>query len=379
MKVLYITKEYPPYIYGGAGVHIKNLAQKISKLIDVEVRCFGDQNVKDKNLVVRGYREWEELKKSKEKYSSVLATFSAELKIANDYVDADVVHTHTWYSSFSGFLIKKLFNIPLVVTCHSLEPLRPWKVDQIGRGYNLSVWTEKLALESADKIIAVSREMKKDILKYFNVKERNVEVIHNGVDLDKWKCVASRNVQKKFSIEEDYILFVGRTTKQKGIEVLIKAADYIIPTVKIVICTTGADTKEYLERVEKLATKKKNIVWINQMLSEKETVEMYSGAKVFVCPSIYEPFGITNVEAMSCEVPVVASRVGGIKEIVVDSETGFFVQPGNFKQLAKKINILLKDKMLAKRFGIKGRERVEKYFSWDYIARKTTLLYKKIV
>jgi glycogen synthase len=379
LKVTFVTKEYPPYIYGGAGVHIKYLSQELSKLMQVEVRCFGDQQNKTKNLVVKGFQEWELLKKVKEKHSSVLATFSTDLAIANEVVDSDIVHTHTWYSSFAGYLIKKLYNIPLVVTCHSLEPLRPWKVDQIGLGYDLSVWVEKLAVENADKVIAVSQDMKKDVLKYFNVKEKNVEVIHNGIDLKKWKRLNSRNVQKKYGITQDYILFVGRTTKQKGIEVLINAADYIDKKVKIVICTTGADTKEYLVEVEKLAKSKKNIVWINEMLKEEECMELYSGAKVFVCPSIYEPFGIINLEAMICGTPVVASAVGGIKEIVVHNETGFLIPAGNPKLIAKYVNILLKNDSLAKKFGQKGKQRVEKYFGWDYIAKKTKKLYEKIV
>jgi len=197
MKVLYITREYPPYVYGGAGVHIKNLSTEMAKLAKVEIRCFGDQKSKQKNLLVQGYKEWDLLKNSKEKHSSVLATLSTDLAISFDIVNADIVHTHTWYSAFAGFLIKKLYNIPLVLTCHSLEPLRPWKIDQIGRGYDLSVWVEKLAIESADRVIAVSQDMKKDILKYFDVKENNIEVIHNGIDLKKWKKLNSREAQKK--------------------------------------------------------------------------------------------------------------------------------------------------------------------------------------
>ncbi len=379
MKVTFVTKEYPPYVYGGAGVHVKNLAKELSNLMQVEVRCFGNQKSQSKNLLVKGYREWNLLKNSREKHSSVLATLSADLLISNDVIDSEIVHTHTWYSAFAGYVIKKLYNIALVVTCHSLEPLRPWKVEQIGRGYDLSVWVEKLAIENADKVIAVSQDMKKDILKYFNVKEKNVEVIHNGIDLKKWKRVNTRSAQKKFGIEQDYILFFGRTTKQKGIEVLINAADYIDNRIKIVICTSGADTKEYLDEITKLAKTKKNIIWINQMLDEKESIELYSGAKVFVCPSIYEPFGIINLEAMSCEVPVVASAVGGIKEIVVNNQTGFLVPPGKPKEIAKHINLLIKNESMAKKFGQKGKERVEKFFGWDYIAKKTKRLYEKLV
>lgn len=378
MKVTFITREYPPYIYGGAGVHIKYLSQELSKMIEVEVRCFGDQKIKNDKLSVKGYPEWDELKKTKEKYSSVLATLSADLLIANEPVDSDIVHTHTWYSSFAGYLIKTLFKIPLVVTCHSLEPLRPWKTDQIGTGYNLSLWVEKLAIENADKVIAVSKEMKKDILKLFNISADRIEVIHNGIDLNKWKKTNSRNAQKKYDIPEKYVLFFGRTTKQKGIDTLIEASDFIDPTVRIVICTTGADTTEFLKEMESFAKTKKNITWLNKMLDESECIEIYSGASVFVCPSIYEPFGIINLEAMACEVPVVASAVGGIKEIVVDGKTGFLIEPSKPKLLAQKVNEILSNRKLAETLGKNGRKRVEKHFSWTTIAKQVKQLYEQI-
>jgi len=382
MKVTFVTREYPPYTYGGAGVHVKYLTRELSRLMEVEVRCFGDQDsVIDKNLKVRGYQEWDFFKNSKNggKHSSVLATLSADLAIADGKVDSDIVHTHTWYSAFAGYLIKMLYKIPFVLTCHSLEPLRPWKVDQIGSGYDLSSWVEKLGIESADAVIAVSEEMKSDILKFFNIHPDKIKVIHNGVDLEKWRRIPSEKVRASYGIPEKYVLFFGRTTKQKGIDVLIDAAGMIDPSAKIVICTAGADTKEYLAEIEARARSKDNIIFINKMLDEDECVAIYSGASVFACPSVYEPFGIINLEAMACGVPVVASRVGGIKEIVIDGETGYFVEPGNPKQLADKINLLLADEVVSRKMGEAGRRRVEERFSWRIIARRTKELYEEII
>lgn len=376
MKVLYITREYPPYIYGGAGVHIKNLSEYVSRYIDVEVRCFGDQSLEGKNLRVKGFGEWNEIKNI-EKYSSVLRVLSTGLLISNDKIDSNVVHTHTWYAAFAGFLIKMLKKIPLVVTCHSLEPLRPWKEEQIGAGYGLSLWVEKNAILNADRVIAVSNEMKNDILKYFDIKEEKIAVIHNGVDIEKWNRKNTKEALKKYGIEGEYVLFVGRTTKQKGIEILLEAAGKIKS--KIVIVTAGADTKEYFEEIKARALNIKNVKFIGEMLSEDETIELYSNAKVFVCPSIYEPFGIINLEAMACGVPVVASYVGGIKEIIVDGETGFFFKPSDAEELAQKVNTILKNQALAEKMGENGRKRVVENFSWDSIAKKTIALYKELI
>ena len=264
------------------------------------------------------------------------------------------------------------------MTCHSLEPLRPWKTDQLGTGYNLSLWAEKLAIESADKIVAVSGDMKKDIMELFGVGEEKIQIVHNGVDLTKWRRVETREAQKRYGIGEKYVLFFGRTTKQKGIDVLIKASDLIAPSAKVVICTAGADTPEFLKEMETFAKTRKNVIWINKMLDETECIEIYSGASVFVCPSVYEPFGIINLEAMSCEIPVVASAVGGIKEIVIDGETGFLIEPSNPKIIAEKVNKILSDKNLAVKFGKNGRERVEKHFSWMSIAKQTKEMYEQM-
>lgn len=380
MKVTIITREYPPNVYGGAGVHVYNLSRELSKLMEVEVRCFGDQDWQENNLKVKGYKPMEKLKEiSGMNFTSALDTLSTDISILKDRIDSAIVHTHTWYASYAGYLAKMLYGIPLVVTCHSLEPLRPWKQDQLGRGYYLSTWVEKLAIESADKIVAVSQMMKEDIMKYFNVSSYRIVVIHNGIDLNKWKKTPLSNALKKeYGIKDDYILFVGRPTKQKGMEYLIEAMDYIDKNIQLVMGAVGADTKEYEEEIGKKIAHKKNILWINKLLEEEQYMQLYSNALVFVCPSIYEPFGIINLEAMACQTPVVASAVGGIKEVVLPEKTGLLVEPANPKQLAEGINRLLKDRALAQKMGKEGRKRVEERFSWAYIAGETKKMYESL-
>jgi len=376
MKVTMIAREYPPYIYGGAGVHLRYLTQELSKIMEVEVRCFGDQNIPEGNPKVKGYTGWEKLKGKK--FSPALETLSTNLLSVLDEIDSDIVHTHTWYGHFGGLLAKILYKIPFVATCHSLEPLRPWKEDQLGRGYQLSTFIEKTGIENADKIIGVSKLMKEDIIKYFNVPPEKVEVIHNGIDLNKWKHTPiSDSLKKEYGIKDDYILFVGRPTPQKGMEYLVDAADEI--PVQIVFGAVGADTKEYEDRMKEKVKTKKNIVWINKLLKEEEYIQLYSSAKVFVCPSIYEPFGIINLEAMACKTPVVASATGGILEVVIPEKTGILVEPANPKQIASAVNRLLKDPSLAKRMGEEGRKRVEEQFSWEHIAQKTKKLYESLI
>lgn len=382
MKVTMLAKEYPPYVYGGAGVHLRYLAQELSKIMDVEVRCFGDQKSDDRvgspsanKIKVRGYKGWEALKGKK--FSPTLETLSINLLTQIEEMNSDVVHSHTWYGHFGGLLAKTIYNIPFVATSHSLEPLRPWKEDQLGRGYQLSTWIEKTGLESADKVVAVSNLMKTDIMKLFNVPAEKIEVIHNGVDLNKWNPTPlNAALKKEYGIADDYILFVGRPTPQKGLEYLIDAADDI--PVQIVLGATGADTKEYEDRMTKKVEKKKNIVWIHKLLKEEEYIQLYTSAKVFVCPSIYEPFGIINLEAMATKTPVVAAATGGILEVVLPEETGLLVEPKNSKQISDAVNRLLKDEPLRKKMGIKGRERVEKYFSWEYIAKQTKNMYESL-
>ncbi|MGB9781305.1 glycogen synthase [Caldanaerobacter sp.] len=380
LKVTIFTNEYPPNIYGGAGVHVDYLTRELSKFMQVDVRCFGEQQVISENLTVKGYKEWEELKKDSDpKYQKVLGPFSVDLAMVKDPIDSDILHCHTWYTFMAGFIGKKLYDKPLVVTIHSLEPLRPWKEEQLGNGYRLSSWMEKTGIEAADRIIAVSQGSKEDILKYFDVPEEKIEVIHNGIDLKEYKKVDRNIARKKYGIEGRYILFVGRISRQKGITYLIDAVKYLPKDVKVVLCASSPDTQEILEEVENKVKAHDNIIWINEMVKKEDIVELYSNAEVFVCPSIYEPFGIINLEAMACETPVVASATGGIKEVVVHEETGFLVEPGNSEELAKHINILLENKELAKKFGANGRRRVEDMFSWESIAKRTYEMYNNVI
>jgi glycogen synthase len=279
----------------------------------------------------------------------------------------------------AGFLAKMLYDIPLVVTIHSLEPLRPWKKEQLGNGYHLSTWMEKTGVEAADRIIAVSNDSKKDIMKCYNVPEDKIEVIYNGIDLNQYKKTGVNVARKKYGIDGRYILFVGRISRQKGIIHLVDAVKYLPQDVKVVLCASTPDTEEIKMEMEEKVKLYPNIIWIDKMVTKEEIIELYSNAEVFVCPSIYEPFGIINLEAMACNTPVVASATGGIKEVVVDGETGFLVEPGNPEDLAEHIKKLLDDRELAATFGANGRKRVEEMFSWESIAKKTYDMYEDVI
>ncbi|MDD2714389.1 MAG: glycogen synthase [Candidatus Wallbacteria bacterium] len=384
MKVSIVTREYPPHIYGGAGVHVNYLVGELKKLMEVDVRSWGDQNISEKNLSVKGFTTWDALKNEQTpKLDLPLQTLATDLAIVGKTMDADIVHTHTWYASFAGYLAKMLYQIPLVATTHSLEPLRPWKEEQIGTGYHLSSWAEKLALENADKIIAVSDEMKRDILNLFKVKAKNIEVIHNGIDPKEWHPISKDEIrgelEKKYGITGDYVLFVGRITRQKGIDVLVEASKSLPKGVKLVMRAGSPDTPEIKQELEEWVKGRENIIWIRQSLPNEELIKVYNCALLFICPSVYEPFGIINLEAMSCNVPVVASAVGGIKEVVVDGETGFLVPPSNPKVLADAVCSLLHDREKACRFGLAGRERVLQKFTWEKIARDTKKCYEKTI
>jgi glycogen synthase len=266
-----------------------------------------------------------------------------------------------------------------VTTVHSLEPLRPWKEEQLGSSYRLSTWAEKLALESADRIIAVSRHSRDHILSMFDVNPQKVTVIHNGIDLDLYRRVQTNATRNAYGIGDDYILFVGRVSRQKGIEYLIDAVPHIDPTVQLVCCTSAPDTQEFEQEIAAKIADQPRIVWINSLLREDQYVELYSNARVFVCPSVYEPFGIINIESMACETPVVASRTGGIVETVVDGETGILVEPGDPGEIATAVNRLLRDREMADAYGRNGRKRVEQYFSWSSIAAQTNQLYRDVI
>jgi starch synthase len=357
-------------------VHVKFLTRELAKRMNVEVRCFGDQRITDGNLSVKGYQAWERMWEGTDRrFNSTLGTFSMDLSLVRDHMDSDVVHTHTWYASMAGYMAKILYDIPLVCTVHSLEPLRPWKEEQLGKSYHLSTWVEKVALENADRIISVSQGSKKDILDNFDVDPERVRVIHNGIDLDLYRPLFTETTRKAFDIDGPYVLFVGRTSRQKGMNYLIDAMEMVDPGVRLVCCTSAPDTKEVEQEIADKIAKQPKVLWINSLLREDQYVELYANASVFACPSVYEPFGIINLEAMACQTPVVASRVGGILETVVDGETGFLVEPANPQAIADKINTLLRDPELAKKFGRNGRRRVEDHFSWSHIAKKPEALY----
>jgi len=380
MKVTFFTREYPPNVYGGAGVHIKNLSHQLSRLMEVDVRCMGDQDQLDPSLRVKGYQGWSRMWQNGEpKFNSALGTFSANLSMVRDSVDADVVHTHTWYASLSGFMAKHLYDVPFVATVHSLEPLRPWKEEQLGRSYHLTTWVEKLALENADRIVAVSNNARAEILELFQVNPDRVVVIYNGIDLEVWNPSRSEAARKAFDVAEDYILFLGRTSRQKGMVHLIDAMRYVDPGVQLVCCTSAPDTPEIEAEIAAKVEGEPRVLWINTLLREEQYIELYTHARVFACPSVYEPFGIINLEAMACETPVVASAVGGITEVVVPEVTGLLVPPADPRALADAINRVLRDKRKARDMGLAGRRRVEEHFSWSSIARKTLAMYEQLL
>ncbi|MGF1639318.1 MAG: glycogen synthase [Rhodospirillales bacterium] len=399
MRVLFITNEYPPHIYGGAGVHVEYLTRELAKLTPVEVRSFQDQAYVDGQLTVRGTKmESSQFAGCPVPFVSPLRALATCLAFAGQGMDADIVHCHTWYAHFGGVVAKLLYGMPLVVTVHSLEPLRPWKREQIGRGYELSSWVEKTTLEMADLVIAVSKSTADDVLRLFDVDPRKLRVIANGIDTDEYKPVHRPEVLDHFAIDRNgpFVLFVGRMTRQKGLLYLLKAIEHIDPDLQIVLCAGESDTPELqveLEAmVEDLRRRRPGIVWIPGMISREATIALYSHAAVFCCPSIYEPFGIINLEAMACGTPVVGSAVGGIPEVVVDGETGYLVDPGLSDQpphdpadptafaraLAAAINRLGADPALGRRMGEAGRRRVVEVFSWQSIARQTLAAYEAL-
>ena len=399
MKVLFLTNEYPPRIYGGAGVHVGYLSRELAKTMPVEVRCFGDQHVDEGNLKVIGF----ELDTNNFTCPKPLRSALGAVQRCTDFnamnIDADLVHCHTWYSHVGGILAKKNYGLPLVITVHSLEPLRPWKREQLGGGYDFSLWVEKTALEMADAIIAVSGATKHDIERLFNVDPARVHVIHNGIDLNQYRKVDSTGAIKRYGIDPSrpYLLFVGRITRQKGFQHLVRAIQFMDRDFQIVLCAAAPDTPQLAEEmriaVERAEAQRTGIIWINEMVDQQTACELYSQAAIFICPSIYEPFGIINLEAMSCETAVVASAVGGIKEVVVDGETGFLVpleqmkespfeaiNPEKFaRDLAQRVNELMRDRQLRERFEKAGRKRVEKNFSWAAIVEKTSALYASLL
>ena len=397
-KATLFTNEYPPNVYGGAGVHVEYLSRALAKRIAIEVRCFGEQRIDTPNLVVRGYPAWSEARQHTDpRFGGALDAFHRSLTMAKDTIDADVVHCHTWYTDMGGLLASKLWGVPYVLSIHSLEPLRPWKVEQLGNAYHLSSWMERTAIEQADAVVAVSGQTREDVLRLFDVQPARVHVIHNGIDLAEYRPTGVTDALQRHGIDaaRPYLLFVGRITRQKGIIHLVDAVPQIDPDLQIVLAAGAPDTpeigKEMAARIAEVSARRAGVIWIREMLPRAEMIQLYEHAAVFCCPSVYEPFGIINLEAMACETAVVASRVGGIPEVVVPGETGLLVEltlrPGTFEpvdpaafssELAAAINRLAADPDLRARMGTQGRQRALDHFSWDAIAETTLNLYRTL-
>jgi len=379
VKALFITREYPPHIYGGAGVVVDQLSRALTRRMGVEVRCFGPRDPRPDGIVVRGYTPWERVGGKDVRFAPALETLSIGLAMARDPVDADVVHAHTWYADMGALWISQLYRIPLVVTLHSMEPLRPWKADQLGSGYLVSSWIEKTAVEAAHRVIAVSHKMREDILAHFEADPARVVVIHNGIDPDLFKPTEARDALDRLGVRPPYVLFVGRITDQKGIFHLLEAARQLPPGVQVVVCASAPDTPEIEERLRRAVAEMPSVRWINEMVPVDVVTQLYSHAAVFACPSVYEPFGLINLEAMACQTAVVASAVGGIVEVVEDGKTGLLVPPARPDALAEALNRVLANPALARAMGQAGRRRVEAQFSWASIAERTEQVYAQAI
>lgn len=403
MKTLFLTNEFPPTIYGGAGVHVDYLSRELAKLMEVEARCYGkdyrEARVDTPNLKATGFGLDTSGYTAPKQLHSVFGSIQRGLDWNSTNIDADIVHLHTWYTHLGGIIAKLNYGIPMVLTVHSLEPLRPWKREQLGCGYDFSCWVEKTAIEMADAVIAVSTETKTDVLRLFNVDEKKIHVIYNGIDLAEYQPIKTTEALRRYGIDPEvpFVLFVGRITRQKGIVHLVNAIKYMAPGFQIVLCAGAPDTPEIaLEMkaaVDAARAHRAEIIWIEEMVNKATVYELYSHAAVFCCPSIYEPFGIINLEAMACETAVVASAVGGIKEVVVPGETGYLVplaqmtespfeplHPDQFsRDLAGRINELMANPELRERMGKAGRQRALEKFSWESIAQQTHALYQSLL
>jgi len=405
LSIVMMTREYPPEVYGGAGVHVEYLSREMARLAHVTVRCFGAPRgpaPRDagQHLAVEGFRPWPELGRAAP-YASALQTMSVDLAMAAGLEDADVVHSHTWYTNFAGHLAKLIYGIPHVVTTHSLEPLRPWKAEQLGQGgYALSQFCERTSLEAAEVLIAVSQAMREDVLRvYPEIDPARVEVIHNGIDSAEYRPDPATDVLERYGLHPDrpMVLFVGRIARQKGIVHLLEAAPLLDPRAQLVLCASAPDTpailQETMQRCEDLRDQGREVVWIERMLPKREVIQLMSHATVFCCPSIYEPLGIVNLEAMACETAVVATATGGIPEVVEDGRTGVLVsveprddttgEPKDgerfAEELAEAINELIADPGRAAALGKAGRRAAIERFSWPAVAQRTLAVYERTV
>ena len=400
MRIAILTNEYPPNVYGGAGVHVEYLTRELAALGHaIHVLCFGDQREERDNLRIEGVQPPGEISAQDPRHAKLFATMLQDLVMSGKLADVDIVHCHTWYTHLAGCLGKYLQDVPLVLTTHSLEPHRPWKVEQLGTAYHVSTFIERTAYQNADGVVAVSQSMQRDVRDLYGVAAERIRVIHNGIDLQQYRPAPDPGTLRQFGIDPDvpYILFVGRITRQKGIIHLVEAIQYFHPGAQVVLCAGAPDTpeiaREMTEAVERArAQSAHHIVWIREMLPKDKVITLYTHAAIFVCPSVYEPFGIINLEAMACETPVVASAVGGIPEVVEHGETGLLVRlettsssdveprhPAQYsRDLAAAVNVLLDDPELRGSMAVKARARVEEEFSWSSIARQTAEFYADI-
>ena len=377
LRVAMLTREYPPEVYGGAGVHVAYLARDLAPLVDLTVHCQGADRP---NAVA--HRPWDLLADA----NQALQVVSTDLSMTAAVAGAQLVHSHTWYANLGGHLAAMLYGIPHVMTMHSLEALRPWKAEQLGGGYRISSWCERDSAAAAAAVVAVSDGMRADILAaYPEIKPERIRVIRNGIDATEYAPDPQTWVLDRYGIDpaRPYVLFVGRITRQKGVSVLLRAAAGLVPEAQLVLCAGAADTPELLDEVAGLTgglqASRSGVLWINEMLPKPEVIQLLTHAAVFACPSVYEPLGIVNLEAMACATAVVASRTGGIPEVVADGETGLLVPPDEPEPLADALNALLRDPDRAAEMGLAGRKRAVAEFSWQTIAAQTADLYAELV
>jgi alpha-maltose-1-phosphate synthase len=376
IRVALLTREYPPDVYGGAGVHVTYLARELAPLVDLTVHCQGE----DRPGAV-AHQPWDRLADA----NQALQVISTDLSMTAGVGTAQLVHSHTWYTNLAGHLAAMLHGIPHVMTMHSLEALRPWKAEQLGGGYRLSTWCERVSATSAAAVVAVSDGMRADILTaYPEISAERIRVIRNGIDTTEYQPDPGTGVLERYGIDLDrpYVIFVGRITRQKGLPVLLRAASGLVPQAQLVLCAGAADTPELLaevtELVDGLRTSRSGVLWIPEMLPKPEVIQLLTHATVFACPSVYEPLGIVNLEAMACGTAVVGSRTGGIPEVVTDGETGLLVPPEDPQALAGALNALLRDPDRARAMGQAGRKRAVAEFGWSAIAARTAALYAEL-
>jgi alpha-maltose-1-phosphate synthase len=403
MRISILTNEYPPHVYGGAGVHVEYLTRELilaeGGRHQVAVHCFGEQDVAKDNLRVQGTRAGAEVPGADRRHAKIFDPLQRNMLMAGALDRPEIVHCHTWYTHFAGCMARELHNVPLVLSTHSLEPHRPWKREQLGSGYDLTTWIERTAYQNADGVIAVSAAMERDVVSLYGVRPERVQVIHNGIDVREYRPVEDREVLARYGLdpEKPYLLFVGRITRQKGIVHLLQALRHLEEGVQVMLCASSPDTEEIGRETETLVAEARRsgvaVAWERDMVPRADIVPLYSQAAAFVCPSIYEPFGIINLEAMACGTPVVGSKVGGIAEVVLHGKTGLLVpfaptgggdpsprDPDKFaSDLAATVNLLLLDPAMREEMGRAARKRVVESFGWDVIAAQTLLFYQDLV